>query len=254
MGRKEFTEDTMDTRRRPAGLFDRARDGGDLVVHADATGDESFPVPVAPSALRRPQQERGERRVAAILDAAAELITEVGPSGLTIQALADRSQTSKGSLYHFFPDLAGVLRALADRHAEAIGALTHAIIADGSIDWRALTVEETVERFIAPLSYLESHPDLLPLARSPLLSDQKTRRLSPLCELADHILRRRYPTLASHARLVRASTMVAVLDGVVGYSLRSDDVGAPEMVTELARVLASYLRSLDETAGRDYMV
>lgn len=244
----------MDTKRRADSLLDRNRDRGAFIVHADATGDESCPVAIAPPSVRRPQQERGERRVAAILDAAAELITEVGAGGLTIQALADRAQTSKGSLYHFFPDLASVLRALADRHTAAIGALTQAIIADGGIDWPALSVQETVGRFIAPLAYLESHPDLLVLARSPLLSDQKTRRLSPLCDLADHILRRRYPMLAPHERLVRASTMVAVLDGVVGYSLRSDDIGAREMVTELARVLASYLASLDEAAVRGYMV
>jgi AcrR family transcriptional regulator len=197
------------------------------------------------SCVRRPQQERGERRVTAILDAAASLITEVGPDGLTVQALADRAQTSKGSLYHFFPDLPAVLRALADRHVEAIGALTHAMIDDPGIAWRNLTVTQAVDRFLAPLAYLETHPDLLALARAPLLADRRMRRLAPLCDLADHLLRQRYPALDEHRRLVRASTMVAVLDGVVSYSLRSEDVDPHEMVVELGRVLAAYLTALD---------
>src|SRR5260221_79424 len=61
---------------------------------------------------RVPTQERGTRRVEAILDAAAELVTELGVEGVTPQALADRAATSKGSLYHLFPDVSAVLRAL----------------------------------------------------------------------------------------------------------------------------------------------
>lgn len=205
------------------------------------------------SCIRRPQQERGERRVAAILDAAAELIGEVGPGGLTIQALADRAETSKGSLYHFFPDLPAVLRALADRHVAAIGTLTQEIIDDTTIDWRELGVAETVERFIAPLAYLESHPDLLALARTPLLNDPGTRRLGPLCDLADHLLARRYPSLDDRERLVCASTMVAVLDGVVSYGLRSGEVRPREMMTELGRVLGGYLATLDASAHHGAM-
>ena len=210
--------------------------------------DASCPAARLLSCLRPPQQQRGERRVSAILDAAAELITEVGPGALTVQALADRAQTSKGSLYHFFPDLPAVLRALADRHVEAIGALTQATISDAALRWAEMPVEEVVRRFLAPLAYLEQHPDLLALARSPVLGDDRARRLAPLCDLADHLLRQRYPALEPHQRAVRAATMVATLDGVVGYGLRSETVGAPEMVAELARVLAGYLTALDAEA------
>jgi AcrR family transcriptional regulator len=198
---------------------------------------------LAASGQRQPRQERGERRVCAILDAAAALITECGAEGLTVQALAERAQTSKGSLYHFFPDLQSVLRALAERHTRAITRLTQAMIADAGTNWASLSVDETVERFIAPLAYLEAHPDLLALARAPNMVDNTTRRLSPLCDLADHILHRRYPRLSAHDRLVRASTMVAVMDGVVGYSLRSNELGSARMVEELRRVLAAYLDS-----------
>jgi AcrR family transcriptional regulator len=201
------------------------------------------PPTLAVSGSRQPRQERGERRVCAILDAAAALITECGAEGLTVQALAERAQTSKGSLYHFFPDLQSVLGALAERHTTAITRLTRAMIADAGIDWASLSVDQTVERFIAPLAYLEEHPDLLALARAPNMLDNTTRRLSPICDLADHILQRRYPRLSAHERLVRASAMVAVMDGIVGYGLRSKELESARMVEELRRVLAAYLGS-----------
>ncbi|NUP70072.1 MAG: TetR family transcriptional regulator, partial [Gemmatimonadaceae bacterium] len=41
--------------------------------------------------IRQPQQLRGERRVEAILDAAAAIVGEQGLPALTVQALADRA-------------------------------------------------------------------------------------------------------------------------------------------------------------------
>lgn len=193
---------------------------------------------------RRPLQERGERRVNAILDAAAALIAEGGAERLTMEALADRARTSKGSLYHFFPDLQGVLCALADRHTAAITALSAGMIADASLDWAGLSLAQAIERFLAPLSYLEAHPDLLALARTSLVRGNTTRRLTPYRDLAAHILRQRCPELGVRQRQTAASTMVAIVDGVVGYALRSDDMRPAQMMTELRRALCAYLGAL----------
>jgi AcrR family transcriptional regulator len=183
--------------------------------------------------------------VDAILDAAAALIAEGGADRLTVQALADRARTSKGSLYHFFPDLPSVLCALADRHTAAITALTDAMLRDASLDWRALTIEQTVDCFLAPLVYLEAHPDLLALVRAPVIVRHDARRLIPIRALADHILRVRCPALTPRRRLACASTMVALLDGIVGYTLRSDEVDPRQMVVELKRVLSAYLVAVE---------
>ena len=201
---------------------------------ADSAGERS----------RRPRQERGERRVEAILDAAASLIAEGGAESLTMQALADRAQTSKGSLYHFFPDLQGVLCALADRHTAAITAMSAEMIADEAVQWSKLSCAETIDRFLAPLSYLEAHPDLLALARTSLVRGHTTRRLTPYRDLAAHILRQRCPSLSARQRQVAAGTMVAIVDGVVGYALRSDDMRPTQMMPELRRALCAYLGAL----------
>ncbi len=53
---------------------------------------------------RRPRQKRSQRRVASILDAAAELLEEVGYRALTTNAIAAKAGTSIGSIYQFFPN------------------------------------------------------------------------------------------------------------------------------------------------------
>lgn len=215
-------------------------------MRAHTLSSESSPSPEGSERLRQPQQLRGERRVEAILDAAAAIIAEEGLGALTVQALAGRAQTSKGSLYHFFPDLRGVLCALADRHSAALTALSAGMIADAGIPWTTLPLPDVIDRFLAPLAYLNAHPDLLALARAPEAIGRSTRRLAPYRDLATHLLDRRCPRLTPRQRLAGASTMVAMVDGVVGYALRADDVSPEQMTLELRRALCAYLGALDE--------
>jgi Transcriptional regulator len=210
---------------------------------------QSPPIPEGSEGLRQPQQLRGERRVEAILDAAAAIVAEQGLSALTVQALADHARTSKGSLYHFFPDLRAVLCALADRHSAALTALSSEMIGDASIPWAALTLPEVIDRLLAPLAYLKAHPDLLALARTPEAIGRSTRRLTPYRELAAHVLQQRCAHLTPERRLSGASAIVAIVDGVVGYALRADDVSPEQMMLELHRALCSYLGALDECAA-----
>ena len=51
-----------------------------------------------------PQQERSTRRLAGILDAAAKIFVEVGYEAATVTAIAERSGSSIGALYNYFPD------------------------------------------------------------------------------------------------------------------------------------------------------
>lgn len=55
-----------------------------------------------------------------ILDAAEAVFAETGVDGASMQAIADRAESSVGSLYHFFPNKEAVIergRASATRNA-----------------------------------------------------------------------------------------------------------------------------------------
>lgn len=75
------------------------------------------------SKRRAPRQERGRRRVAKILDAAEEVFAEVGYETATNTEIAERAETSIGSVYQFFPSKEAILEALVERYAEELRAL-----------------------------------------------------------------------------------------------------------------------------------
>jgi len=73
-------------------------------------------------ALRvRPVQERAIRTVDLILDAAAELLDEVGVDAFNTNVLAERADVAVRSVYRYFPNKFGVLVALYERRDRVWG-------------------------------------------------------------------------------------------------------------------------------------
>jgi len=74
----------------------------------------------APGAAVAPKRARGERRVAAIIDAGAAVFAEKGYDGATMTEIAARADTAIGSLYRFFPTKATLADVLFKRYAERL--------------------------------------------------------------------------------------------------------------------------------------
>ena len=77
-------------------------------------------------ALRNePVQARSTARLAALMDAAAAVVDEIGYERLTTAMVAERAGASIGTVYRYFPDRIAVLQALGARNLErALGRLT----------------------------------------------------------------------------------------------------------------------------------
>ncbi len=71
--------------------------------------------PDDPAARRVPTQQRSRARLSAVLDAAAELIDEIGPDAITTGLIASRAGVSIGWLYDFFPNREAVFEAVMAR-------------------------------------------------------------------------------------------------------------------------------------------
>ena len=71
-----------------------------------------------PAAAREPKRERGKQRVAALIDAGAELFAEKGYEATTMTEIAARAGAAIGSLYQFFPSKEALAEALFNRFAE----------------------------------------------------------------------------------------------------------------------------------------
>ncbi|HWL59740.1 MAG TPA: TetR/AcrR family transcriptional regulator [Microbacteriaceae bacterium] len=85
-----------------------------------------------------PVQQRGAERVDKLLDAAAAIIDEVGVAALTTSAVAERSGSSVGVVYRYFPNASVLVLALAERNRERFSAeLAGRIEAGEAPDWQS---------------------------------------------------------------------------------------------------------------------
>ena len=71
---------------------------------------------------KEPKRERGKQRVAALIDAGAELFAEKGYEATTMTEIASRAGAAIGSLYQFFPSKEALAEALFNRFAERAAA------------------------------------------------------------------------------------------------------------------------------------
>jgi len=83
---------------------------------------------------RVPSQERSRERLSRILDAAAHEFADKGIEAATMEGIADRAETSVGSIYQFFPNKRAVYEALADRYHQEVRALFAVLAADDAIE------------------------------------------------------------------------------------------------------------------------
>ena len=65
---------------------------------------------------------KGERREAAILDAAGKQLTDVGVEAMTVESIATVAGITRGALYRYFRSRNDVLAALARQNVEALHA------------------------------------------------------------------------------------------------------------------------------------
>src|SRR6188508_1191625 len=67
------------------------------------------------SVRTEPTQRRSSQRLDALLDAAAEIVDDLGFERLTTQMVAERAGASIGTVYRYFPDRVAVLHSLRER-------------------------------------------------------------------------------------------------------------------------------------------
>ncbi len=89
---------------------------------------------------RQPSQERSKRRHAQILDAAAALFEERGFEGATMETIAERAETSIGSVYQFFRNKQEIIDALAVSYRDNVRAFFFSLMTEENLakPWREL--------------------------------------------------------------------------------------------------------------------
>src|SRR5437588_706523 len=110
---------------------------------------------------KAPKQERGQRRIARILDAAAVEFARVGFDAATTNAIARRAKTSVGSLYQFFPNKEAILVALTEHYLREIRAVHAMVLSDEAAQ---LSIPEFFDQLVDRLAqFHNTHPAFLSL-------------------------------------------------------------------------------------------
>ena len=192
------------------------------------------------TAARTPKRARGKRRVAELLQAAAEVFAEKGYQAATMTEIAARAGAPIGSLYQFFP----VKEALADSLVQEFVALIVADLEELEARARELETDALVARLF---TLLRSHPReraaALPLAEARM--DERTRRATFRQVIRKHlaaILRARAPTLSAEAARDMA---VVVLQLMKAAGSLSDEDGLPGRAAGMRELQALAIEYLE---------
>jgi AcrR family transcriptional regulator len=84
------------------------------------------------STRKRPKQARSAELVAAILEAAVQVLAKEGAQRFTAARVAEKAGVSVGSLYQYFPNKAAILFRLQSDEWQRTGALLRDILEDAS--------------------------------------------------------------------------------------------------------------------------
>lgn len=200
-------------------------------------------------APRTPQQERGQRRVDQILDAAEQVFVEHGVGAATMQMIADRAGASMGSLYHFFPNKDGVVEALGARYADAVRDANQKAM---PLELVHLPAEELFQRVLqAQVKLIERTPAFDAVHEAvqrncPAINDAMEQAL------VGHVgqfLALRYPKMPTEDRLAAAMVSVSVVHAVVELAVRLPATHRMSAITEAHRMLVAHYSKYDSLYG-----
>ena len=204
-----------------------------------------------PRLRRPPSQARGQRRVEAILAAAAALFDEVGYDAATTNAIAARASTAIGSLYQFFPDKEAILRALVDRYLRELRA-----IFDEALDPQALRLPlpALLDRAIDPLAgFYAAHRGVRPLVRGVApgtpLGAAGAALHAAFVDRVDTILAARAPILEVERRRLVAAIVVELVKAALPLATADDGGRRDAVVAEVKRLLLAYLGPILAAGG-----
>ncbi len=185
------------------------------------------------SAVRRaPVQRRSALRVERMLDAAAAMLDDVGPEGLTTSGIAARASVSVGSLYQFFPDKHAVVEALARRSFKRF---SQQITGIRSAGWQD-TVDAVIDAYVA---FSRTEPGFLVLSFGGPVS---SHTLDPQDD-NNAVVARGLGALFDDLELSEDVRRLAVeiADAVLALAFRRDREGDPGLIEEAKIAVKAYL-------------
>jgi AcrR family transcriptional regulator len=204
---------------------------------------------VSSSAVRRaPQQDRSARRLATFLEAAADLVAEVGFEAATMTVIAERSGASIGALYHYFPDKKSIALALLNQYRQEIEGQLKPLLDQAA----GLTHDEFADRFLERVTgFLEERPAYVKLQAAPIKLSRAPAAKRALRGAFAAAFRVKNPSLSEDRALLAAKIALALAGDMMALYAEAGPRERPMVSAEFKRILALYLADvLNERAAR----
>ncbi|WP_030144422.1 TetR/AcrR family transcriptional regulator [Glycomyces sp. NRRL B-16210] len=189
------------------------------------------------------RQARGEKRMAELLDAAAEVFAEQGFAKASTNAIAAKAGASPGTLYQFFENKEAIAEALMARYVtrlrEAHGEAFDLAVAE-------LPLEAMLDRIIDPVvAFDRANPGFYALLSDPQLAPELASAKRPaqklMFERLDKILEKKAPGLPPEKRTLTAEVAVHLFRGLLPMIMAAEEPDLPKVVKETKRALRAYL-------------
>ena len=185
---------------------------------------------------RVPVQTRAQQRVASFLEAAAELIAEVGYEAATMTEMAVRTGASLGCVYQYLPNKEAIAQALHRQYNDEL----EAHLAPLWQDARQLNVREIGERFVERMGeFVEQRPAYWLLLSAPIPLERRHR----LREQVGQVLAAANPRLGEAATRLTAAVAVQILQGFGQLQATTPTKAKAMLTAEYRTALGSYLHA-----------
>jgi AcrR family transcriptional regulator len=191
------------------------------------------------SQRRTPSQQRGERRLRQLLDAAEDVFAEVGCEAATMTEIAERAEASIGAVYQYFPNKDAMIIAVRRRHAGEIEVRWAPLLAE------ELSIKELVERiFDEVIEYIEKRPAYIAVMSAIPNYKREPAVRNKMREEFATMFRKRRPEMSREAAFRVANVMMSVLRGMnTLYAEAKNAKEREEVVREFKMILVEYLNS-----------
>lgn len=194
---------------------------------------------------RQPKQARGEERIVAILQAAAQVFQEVGFDAATTNMIAKRANTAIGSLYDFFPNKETIARRLSEQFCEDMGILFEGVLTEELVQ---LSLSQLIDRILDPLVYYhQTHPGFLALwLRSqddPRLSAMGQDLNETLAQKTAWVFTRRSPQYDEATALRYSRICIQTVQALTVLAFQGPQVDLT-VIAEMKTMLHAYLREV----------
>jgi AcrR family transcriptional regulator len=189
---------------------------------------------------RIPIQERGEQRVAGLLEAAAAIFSEVGYEAATMRDIAGRAGASVGSLYQFLPNKEVVARAIKTQYCQELKERWAGLV---TVSAETPTIQ-VIDVFLnVTIKEIEQHPAIIRLMDAPRSASPAPDIKESLREQLVALFLTRKPRISRNKAHRYAEITVQMIRAMLWLYLENERSHREALVSEMKSALVNYLTS-----------